>query len=498
MPTPRPNILFAITDDWSFGHAGAYGCPWVDTPAFDRVAREGLLFSQAYTVNAKCAPSRATLLTGLHSWQLKEAGNHAGFFPPEFKVYPEVLEESGYFTGSTNKGWAPGVALQADGSPRRLVGRAFDARTCEPPSPRMNRCDYAANFEDFLAAAPAGRPWCFWYGSSDPHRAYEPGSGARRGGRRPEEIERVPAYWPDNDTVRHDLLDYGFAVEHFDRHLGRMLAALDRTGAADNTIVVVTSDHAMPFPRAKGQPYPFSTHVPLAIRWPAGIAGAGRIVSDFVSHVDIAPTLLQAAGLEASAVGMAPPAGRSLGELLAGHAPAVPRDAVYIGQERHDIGRPGDVGYPVRGIIERDWVYLRNFEPDRWPACNPETGYLNCDGSPTKTHILQHRLDPAGRRHWELCFGKRPAEELYDLRRDPDCLENLAPDAAHAAIRDRLRDRLFATLRETADPRVNGRGAVFDAYLVARPEMRGFYEKWQRGEAPYCDWVEPSDFAPLT
>src|SRR5262245_32666815 len=106
----RPNILLAIADDWSFGHAGAYGCKWTNTAGFDRVAREGLLFTRAYTPNAKCAPSRACLLTGRNSWQLEAACNHICFFPTKFKTYAEALAEHGYFVGKTMKGWGPGVA----------------------------------------------------------------------------------------------------------------------------------------------------------------------------------------------------------------------------------------------------------------------------------------------------------------------------------------------------------------------------------------------------
>ncbi len=104
----RPNILFAVADDWGFGHAGAYGCKWIDTPAMDRVAREGILFNQAYTPNAKCSPSRACIITGRNPWQLKEAGNHWSVFPAEFKSFQEALGEQGYFTGMTGKGWGPG------------------------------------------------------------------------------------------------------------------------------------------------------------------------------------------------------------------------------------------------------------------------------------------------------------------------------------------------------------------------------------------------------
>ena len=111
--TKRPNILLVLADDWGCGDAGAYGSTWIKTPAFDRLTNEGLRFDNAYTPNAKCGPSRANILTGRNSWQLKEAGNHVAFFPLEFKTYPEVLKNHGYFVGTTGKGWAPGTARDA-------------------------------------------------------------------------------------------------------------------------------------------------------------------------------------------------------------------------------------------------------------------------------------------------------------------------------------------------------------------------------------------------
>ena len=123
----KPNILFAVADDWSFGHAGAYGCKWIATPAMDRVARDGLLFNQAYTPNAKCSPSRASIVTGRNPWQLKAAGNHWSIFPPEFKSYQEALAEQGYFVGMTGKGWGPGIAKNAAGQDREMAGTPFQA-----------------------------------------------------------------------------------------------------------------------------------------------------------------------------------------------------------------------------------------------------------------------------------------------------------------------------------------------------------------------------------
>ena len=498
----RPNILFAIADDWSFGHAGAYGSKWVKTPAFDRVAREGLLFTHAYTPNAKCAPSRACILTGRNSWQLKAGANHIPYFPSEFKTYAETLGEHGYFVGVTCKGWAPGVALDADGKRRQMAGRPFNRRTARPPATGIGNNDYAANFEDFLGAAPTNQPWCFWYGAIEPHRGYEYGAGVAKGGKKLSDIDRVPAFWPDNEVVRNDLLDYGFEVEHFDRHLGRMLDALSRRGLLDNTLVVVTSDHGMPFPRAKGQAYDDSNHVPLAIMWKQGLKKPGRKVEDYVSFIDLAPTFIEVAGLKWSQTGMAPSPGRSLTDIFASERPgsADPaRDHVLIGKERHDVGRPQDWGYPIRGIVKNGWLYVRNFEPDRWPAGNPETGYLNCDGGPTKTEILNaHRRNPADP-DWALCFGKRAAEEFYDIEKDPDCLSNLAGQPERQTLKEQLRQQLFAELRAQADPRMSGQGEVFERYPYADERMRNFYERYMKGEKLRPGWVSPGDFekAPL-
>lgn len=498
VPSP-PNILIAIADDWSFGHAGAYGCGWVRTPAFDRVAREGVLFTRAYTPNAKCAPSRACLLTGRNSWQLEAAANHVPFFPPHFRSFPEALAEHGVFTGFTAKGWGPGIATNLTGQPRLLTGRAFNTRRTPPPASGINAGDYAGNFADFLDAAPAGRPWCFWYGALEPHRGYEYGSGVAKGGLRPDAIPRVPGYWPDNEVVRNDLLDYAFEVGHFDRHLGRMLAELERRGQLSNTLVVVTSDHGMPFPRAKGQAYEAANHVPLALMWPAGVGHPGRVIEDPVSFIDLAPTFLELAGLPWERSGMASSPGRSLVPLLRSEKsgridPA--RDRVLVGKERHDVGRPNDQGYPVRGLIRDGWLYLHNFEPERWPAGNPETGYLNCDGGPTKTEVIRARAHPDTRRFWELCFGPRPFEELYDLAADPDCLQNLAADPAQADRVAAARRELFDALREQGDPRIEGRGERFERAPYADASTRNFHARFIAGEPVKAGWVNPTDFDP--
>ena len=498
----RPNILFCIADDWGL-HAGAYGTPWVKTPNFDRVAKNGLLFNHAYTPNAKCAPSRACLLTGRNSWQLKEAANHICYFPPEFKGWAESLAEHGWNVGHTLKGWGPGVANDASGKPRKMTGNAYNKRKSEPPAEHISNNDYAGNFADFLDAAPTDKPWCFWYGAIEPHRGYEFGVGVRKGGKSLTDVDHVPACWPDTDDVRHDMLDYAFEVEHFDRHVGLMLADLEKRGLLENTLVIVTSDHGPPFPRGKGNVYELANHVPLAMMWPKGIHAPGRAVNDFVSFVDIAPTLIDVAGLSWQATSMAPTPGHSLTDIFE-HAPinnspsipSLPRDHVLLGKERTDIGRPHDGGYPTRGIVTDEWMYVENFEASRWPGGNPETGYMDCDAGKTKSVILHRHREDSTDPYWALCFGLRPAEELYNLTTDPDCVHNLADQSALATQKTKLRDQMQTELREQQDPRMFGNGAIFDEYVHSTKSNVGFYERFINGEKITAGWIDPDDIEP--
>ncbi len=491
-----PNILFAIADDWSV-HSGAYGTRWTTTPTLDRVAREGLRFTNAYTPMAKCAPSRAIILTGRQLWQNEEAGNHLAYFPAKLTAWPEVLTKQGWNMGYTGKGWGPGIAKNVAGKPRQLTGKSYSTRKAKPLASGMSNLDYAGNFVDFLDAAPAKTPWCFWYGCYEPHRGYEAGSGQAQGRKKPQDIERVPSYWPDTELVRNDILDYAVEVEHFENHLARMVAELEKRGQLENTLIIVTSDHGMPFPRVKGYAYHDSNHVPLLIRWPGKINNPGRVIDDFVDFTDLAPTILAAAGIDATTSGMLPITGQPWQPIFASDKAGrvVPeRDHVLVGKERTDVGRPHDWGYPIRGIATADYLYLRNAEPTRWPAGNPETGYLDTDASPTKTLILELGRMNRADKYWQLNFGMRPAEELYDLREDPDCIHNLAAETRHAKQLAELKERLDKKLREQSDPRIAGNGHIFDEYPAT--SGRGFYDSYLRGEKPKAGWASPTDAEP--
>ena len=435
----RPNILFAISDDQSWVHTGATGDPVVKTPAFDRVAEEGVLFTHAFCSSPSCTPSRGAVLTGQDFWRLDEGGNLWSTLSAEFPVYPDLLAEGGYHVGHIRKGWGPG-SVEPGGRQVNAAGRQFKS------------------FPDFLAASPPDRPFCFWFGSTDPHRPYEAGSGVASG--KMIEDVCVPPFLADAPEVRSDILDYFVETERYDRDVGEMMALLEANGQLDNTIVVVTSDNGMPFPRAKANLYDYGTRMPLAIRWPAAAPG-GRVLDDFVSFADFAPTFLQAAGLT-------PPeemTGRSLVGLLAsGKAGRVEpeRDSVITGRERHAWCRAGGLGYPIRALRTYDFLYIRNFLPDRWPAGDPPT-FGDCDGGPTKAYMLENREREDITRLAELAFGKRPAEELYHLVEDPAQTDNVADEPEYAAEKGKLRADLERHLTERNDPRLIGGAEIWDA-----------------------------------
>lgn len=445
----RPNILFSIADDWGV-HAGAYGDEVVQTPTFDQLARTGVLFEHAYVSSPSCAPSRAAILTGQWHWRLDEAANLYGPIPKQAPLYTDLLEDAGYFVGYTRKGWGPGS--QGD-RPQNPAGKHFKS------------------FKAFLAAKPADKPFCFWFGSSDPHRGYKRGSGADSGIPL-DEIELSPDF-PDSPVVRGDVADYYVEVQRFDRETGELIEQVRAAGERDNTIIVMTSDHGMPFPRAKSNLYDVGVRVPLAIHWPGHFEGGYR-VQDFVSTTDFAPTFLDVAGVESPNV----MTGRSLVPLLTAKRdgwidPA--RGSVLFGKERHVPSQAGSDsgGYPSRAIRTKNFLLIHNFTPDRWPVGTDDYKHAyiknawlaDTDNGPTKSLMVDRRdQDDEHQRLYDLSFGKRPEFELYDMTQDPAQQKNVADNPEYKDVLNQLSRQLEAELTASDDPRVIGGGEKFDKY----------------------------------
>ena len=447
----------------------------VSTPAFDRVASEGVLFRNAYAPAPGCSPTRAAFLTGRHIWMIEQAGTHASSFPASYASYQDLLEAAGYAVGYTGKPWGPGRWAKS-GRTRNPAGPAFMGRTIDPPYSGMRNVDYAGNFEQFFEQKAEGQPFSFWVGGSEAHRRFEKGSW-KRAGKRLEDAE-VPPFLPDTPEVREDLLDYAVEIEWFDSHVGRILDFLADKGELENTLVIVTSDNGMAFPRAKANVYDYGIHMPLAVRPPRS-GTPGRAIDDLVQFVDLTATIVDYAEVRHPG-GESALVGRSIRNILespdSGTVDAT-RNRAFAGRERHSSSRWNNLTYPQRAMRTPDYLYIRNFKPNRWPAGAPQKyrpdgslepmhlAYHDIDSSPTLTQLVAQRADEEIGKYLDLAVGKRPEEELFDLAADPGCLENLAKSPDHAELLAELRTELEAYLEKTGDPRATGNGRIWDDYI---------------------------------
>lgn len=512
IPPKRPNILFAFADDWG-RYASAYGRieaekslnTLIDTPNFDRVAREGALFRNAYVPAPSCTPCRSSLLSGSYFWQTGMGAILVGAVWDEtIPTYPLELEKAGYHIGYTYKVWSPGRMANAPYGGERTkyepAGNEYrnfsfyatdhvDSHGVDGAK-QLLYDETLANFGAFLEDRPHDTPFCYWWGPTNTHRRWQKGSGKALWDIEPDDLQgRLPDFLPDVHDVREDVADYLGECMAVDAGLGVLLQRLEEIGELDNTLVVVSGDHGIPgFPRAKCNLYDIGCEVALAARWPGHIP-AGRTLDDFVNLMDLAPTFLDACHVPVPDSMTA----RSLLPLLTSERDGqveADRTFVVTGRERHvDMARDGHLPYPQRAIRTKQYLYVYNFEPDRWPAGDPrglddpttaapsfedlETDTMVCypdlDASPTKAWMIHHRAEPDVQRAFELGFGKRPLEELYDLRQDPHYMRNVAGEAEYVGVQAELKDRLFDVLRQQHDPRVVERPCRFEVPPYAGP-----------------------------
>lgn len=511
----RLNIVFCFADDWG-RYASAYadldGRPnpsqVIKTPNMDRVAKEGVLFRHAFVNAPSCTPCRSSLLSGRHFFNTGRGAILMGAVWDEtIPSWPLLLKDSGYHIGETSKVWSPGTPNDAPYGAGKYAyekaGNKFnnfsenvtalvkEGVTLEKAKEQMY-AEVRGNFEGFLADRKAGQPFCYWFGPTTTHRTWIKGSGKALWNIESDDLkEKLPKFLPDVPEVREDFADYLGESQAFDAGIGVLLKKLEEIGELDKTVIVISGDHGAPgFPGGKCNLYDFGCGVGLIARWPGG--KGGRIVDDFVTLPDLCPTFLEVGGVKAPD-GIY---GRSLVQALSSDKSGIvdkTRTAVIAGRERHVAGaRAGNLTYPQRAYRTKDFLYIRNFKPDRTPMgdayavtetsepsqedleTNTFVAFPDMDASPTKAWLVAHRNDSQWKWIYEYAFAPRPGEELYDLKKDPDQIINLASNEAYAETRKQLADQLMKELVKASDPRVTGDGETFERSPftdeVARPK----------------------------
>ncbi|MCB1225497.1 MAG: sulfatase [Verrucomicrobiales bacterium] len=475
----QPNVLLAFADDLG-RYASAYAVAGsvnevIQTPNLDRVAREGALFQRAYVSAPSCTPSRAALLTGRHFFR---NGSHSQLHHPwngdkvidpwnEAKGFGLMLQEAGYHIGWTYKMHLSEDRMGGKNRNYQQAGKRFNsfsenvtkAKSVEGGKRELLE-EVRGNFRAFLADRKEGQPFFYWFNPTNTHRPWQRGSGKALWGIEPDSLKgRLPSFLPDEPEIREDFADYLGEALAFDAAVGVLLEELEARGELDNTVFAVSGDHGAPgFPRGKTNLYDFGTEVPLMMRWPDHIV-PGRNVRVPVSLLDLAPTLLAAAGLEKSADMNGE---NLLPALNQGGSDASLRGWIITGRETHvNTAREGNLPYPQRAIRDGDFLYILNFKPDRWPVATPplntadtESRRMDIDFGPTRSWFVSREGDAAIAEMWNLGFGQRPEEELYDVSADADQVHNLAGMTAYEEKRRALREKLMAELKANHDPRV--------------------------------------------
>ncbi len=443
---PRPNLLLLVAEDLS-PRIGAFGDDAADTPNLDRLAAEGVRYTQVFTTSGVCAPSRAALLTGVHQIALgaqhmrtssRPDGAYRAVPPPEIKAFPELLRAAGYYTFTDYKlDYQFSGALMGSGPFTIWDSEEFgpDWRERPPGRPFFGMVNFFETHESGILLPLGNFPHSLTHFLMQFARLFMVGFPDTDAV--PIEAIEVPPYLPDTPTVRADLARHYANIHVMDAEVGEILTRLDADGLADSTVVVWTSDHGDGMPRGKRELFDSGLHVPMIIRWPARYRPAdaepGSVDDRLVSFVDLAPTFLELAGV-------VPPVtmhGRSLLDEA-----GFPRDYVYASRDRID-----EVPDRQRAVRDARFKYIRSGRPEL-PGGHPLS--FRDDLESTRELRALHasgRLDPLQ----SLWFEPVGEERLYDTLEDPHELHDLSGDPRHAEVLSRTRAALDAWLARVGD-----------------------------------------------
>lgn len=416
-PTP-PNIILIIADDIGWNDLGCYGNKVVATPHIDRIASEGLKFTNAYLTTSSCSPSRTSIISGRYPHNTGSAELHTPL-PEGIAIFPELLQETGYYTAQAGK-WHMGGAAR----------RGFDLI-------RDSGSDLGPGGEEMwvslIRERPGDRPFFLWLASTDAHRPWN--DNEFKGQHDPDQIE-IPPFLVNDEATRRDLALYYDEIARFDHYVGEVENELEREGIADNTILMIVSDNGRPFPRSKTRLYDSGIKTPLIIKWPDGMDNNGGTCHSLVSAIDIAPTILDLAGAKISSGFQ----GRSFRKLL--EEPDLPfRNYIFAEHNWHDHEAL------ERMVRTRDFMYILNLRP-----AFPNQGPADSNNSDSFSSLRQARdngiLTAA---QVDVFASPRPREELYDCLRDPLQLVNIVADPHLKGKLAELRTIMRMWMEQTGD-----------------------------------------------
>lgn len=428
----RPNLVLIIADDMNWNDCGAYGHPSIATPHLDKLAEDGMRFNHAYLMTSSCSPSRASIITGTYPHQTDAEQLHWPI-PKEQITFVELLKESGYWTAQAGK-WHMGEAIKerfdliAPSGSAGFLYSADDSGT--KPTKIKSDGSGCQEWVPLLQQRPTDQPFFLWLAASDPHRGYTSDTPSRND----LSDARIPPYMPDNDSVRLDFKEYYDEVSRLDHYVGDVVSELDRAGLSDNTLVLFITDNGRPFPRDKTTLYNGGIKTPWIVKWPARVP-ANSTSEVLVSAVDIASTFLRLGGIE--------PPDRMMGEDFSSafSTDEEIRSFAYAEDHWHDHD---DF---TRAVVTKEYKYIRNFYPEL-----PNTPPADALRSKTFQSMLKLRdADALTKDQMSIFQSPRPQEELYDLKRDPFELNNLASAKNYQEVLVRMQSYLEDIRSETKD-----------------------------------------------
>jgi N-sulfoglucosamine sulfohydrolase len=408
----RPNVVLIIGDDISDSDFGCYGHPNIRTPHVDKLAAGGMLFTNAYLTTSQCSPTRCSLITGRYPHNTGAPELHSAL-PKGQVMFPAILKDAGYYTVAAGKWHMGGYAKIAFD---KVVGGGAGGEE------RWLKC---------LQERPKNKPFLMWFAAYDAHRGWSPDKGAKP--HTPEDVV-IPPYLIDTPASRKDMAQYYDEIQRLDRYTGLVVAELKKQGVLDNTIIIFMADNGRPFARCKTRLYDSGIKTPFVVHWLAGLKSKGKVSSSLVSTIDIAPTVLELAGLKSpesfQGVSMTP---------LLRDPKATTRKYVFAEHNWH-----AQIAHE-RMIRCGDYVYIRNAHPQLPQICGLQS---QCPQKELRALAKQGKLTPA---QMDPLLEPRPAEELFDVSADPHQIKNIVADPKHSKVLDNLRKLMDQWQKRTGD-----------------------------------------------